>query len=286
MAIAETWLHTHKDGELANDGYKLFRGDRKRTRKSTRGRLSGGVGCYVRLDIAPTMEIMVNYSNGVVELLGLYSKVKNLYIAIIYRQPDDWTGGHRSTDKEFKQALDKLRNSFAKLPEPAPNIILCGDFNIRKAVWPEGNPSPVSTNQEKLLLQSLAELTNDYFLSQYITTPTHVDGGVLDLVFTNNPCMVHSYGSLKPLRTTSDHFVVEIMTPLLCDHSEKEEEKPGFASALDNLNFFSDDIDWEKMSAEIKTLTHLDEFSSLPPSERLNRFLAIFSLKWLISMCQ
>ena len=274
MAVTETWLHTHKEGELAVDGYKLFRADRKRAKKSTRGRLSGGVGCYVRLDIASTMELMVSYSNGVVELLGLYSKVKNLYIAIIYRQPDDWSGGHRSTDKEFKQALDKLRDSFTKLPDPAPNIIICGDFNIRNTVWPDGVPSSVSTNQDKLLLQSLKELTDEFFLSQYVTTPTHVNGGVLDLVFANNPHMIHSYDSLKPLRTTSDHFVVEVSTPLLCEHSD-EEEKPTFTSAFDSLNFFSNDIDWESMSSEIKTLTHTDEFSSLHPNERLDRLLAI-----------
>ena len=51
------------------------------------GRFSGGVGCYVRLDIASTLEVMVNFSNGVVELLTLYSRVNNLYIAIVYRQP-------------------------------------------------------------------------------------------------------------------------------------------------------------------------------------------------------
>jgi hypothetical protein len=82
MALTETWLHNHKDAELHIEGYKLFRGDRKRV-KRTRGRFSGGVGCYVRLDIASTLEVMVNFSNGVVELLTLYSRVNNLYIAII-----------------------------------------------------------------------------------------------------------------------------------------------------------------------------------------------------------
>ena len=82
MALTETWLYNHKDAELHIDGYKLFRGDRKR-QKQKRVRFSGGVGCYVRLDIASTMEIAVNFSNGVVELMALYSKVHNLYIATV-----------------------------------------------------------------------------------------------------------------------------------------------------------------------------------------------------------
>ncbi len=32
MATTETWLQKHKDGELAVDGYKLFRGYRKRVK--------------------------------------------------------------------------------------------------------------------------------------------------------------------------------------------------------------------------------------------------------------
>ena len=72
MALTETWLQSHKDAELKVEGYNFFRCDRKRIKKSSRGRLSGGVGCYVRQDISSTTEVAVKYSNGVVELLGLY----------------------------------------------------------------------------------------------------------------------------------------------------------------------------------------------------------------------
>ena len=100
MALTETWLKEHKDAELHIDGYKLFRADRKRVRKS-RGRYSGGVACYVRMDIASTLEVMVNFSNGVIELLALYSKVHNLHIAVIYRQPDDLVETNKSIEKKF-----------------------------------------------------------------------------------------------------------------------------------------------------------------------------------------
>ena len=111
MAVTETWLSNHKDGELQIDGYKLFRGDRKRVKRTSRGRFSGGVGCYVRIDLACTMEVMINYSNGVVELLCLYSKVHNMYIAVVYRQPDDRAGNHRSTETEFLPVIEKLSKS-------------------------------------------------------------------------------------------------------------------------------------------------------------------------------
>ena len=251
MALTETWLHNHKDGEVQIDGYKLFRGDRKRVRKSARGRFSGGVGCYVRMDIACTMEIMINYSNGVVELLCLYSKVHNLYLAIIYRQPDDRVGNHRSTEKEFLPAIEKLKSSLSSLADPSPNIFFCGDFNLPHATWPDGNSSPGCSTPEKNMLESLLQLQNEHFLNQHVTTGTHVDGGVLDLVFSNNNAIIHSYETLQPLRSTSDHYVVEVSTPLLCISCSEESHKLPYLSAFDNLNFHSNDIQWEDMSAEI-----------------------------------
>ena len=209
MALTETWLKGHKDAELHIDGYKLFRADRKRVRKS-RGRYSGGVACYVRMDIASTLEVMVNFSNGVTELLALYSKVHNLYIAVIYRQPDDLVGNNRSTEKEFQAAMAKLTASLTELPTPAPNVFLCGDFNIPHSSWPDCSPMSGATTQEKEILAQLSELRNEHFLTQHDAIPTHVAGGTLDLLFCNNDAIIHSYDTITPLQSTSDHFVLEV----------------------------------------------------------------------------
>ena len=56
------------------------------------------------------MVTVASYSNGVIELIGLYSKANNLLLIAMYRQPDDITGGNRSTEKEFKHALCELEN--------------------------------------------------------------------------------------------------------------------------------------------------------------------------------
>ena len=276
MAVTETWLHHHKDAEVRVDGYKIFRCDRKRIKRKSRGRLSGGTACYVRNDIACAMEIMVNFSNGVVELLGLYSKVKNIYIAVIYRQPDDVSGGHRSTEKELGAALDALQKSLAELPTPAPNIVFCGDFNIRHASWPNGIPLKGAPSMDNKLLECVTNMTNDNFLTQHITTSTHIEGGVLDLVFTNNKHIVHSYHTLEPLRSTSDHFVVEINTPILSKNNDQEEEKPPFASPFDSLNFFSNDIDWDKVIEDtaVKLQSTLETDANLEPGEKLERMMA------------
>ena len=273
MALTETWLYNHKDAELHIEGYKLFRGDRKRAKRSV-GRFSGGVGCYVRLDIASTLEIMVNFSNGVVELLTLYSRVNNLYIAIIYRQPDDRMGNHRSTEKEFQEAIDKLNSSLSNLPSPCPNIVFCGDFNIPHSCWPSCTPAAGAFTQEKAILESLSVLRNDHFLNQHIEKSTHTAGGVLDLLFCNNDSIVHSYELIEPLRSTSDHFVVEVIAHLF-SFTFDEEEKPDRASPLDNLNFHSNDINWKAMSSELQSRLANENLEELPPNERLDALMKV-----------
>ena len=80
--------------------------------------MSGGVAVYVHEDLASHMEKILEYSNGVVEILGLYSRIDNLFIAVVYRQPDDVAGGNRSTETEFNSAFDKLSKVLSKVVDP------------------------------------------------------------------------------------------------------------------------------------------------------------------------
>ena len=95
--MTETWLKNHTEAELNIPSYKLFRSDRIQKKKSNRGRLSGGVAIYIRSDIASTFEPVLIFSNGVVEVLTIHSKMENLLISVIYRQPDITVGGYPST---------------------------------------------------------------------------------------------------------------------------------------------------------------------------------------------
>ena len=79
MVMTETWLRDHKNAELKVEGYQIFRSDRKR-RKSKFGRCSGGVAIYMKEDIAVHFKPTVIHSNGVVEILCLYSTTLNMQI--------------------------------------------------------------------------------------------------------------------------------------------------------------------------------------------------------------
>ena len=77
-------------------------------------------------DIAADMETATNFSNGGVEILGLYSKTKYLLLLVLYWQPDDVISGHHSTSLEFKQAVNKLRKVLPLTASP---------HSIYSAVW-------------------------------------------------------------------------------------------------------------------------------------------------------
>ena len=278
-ALTETWLSDHKDAEISIDGYVHFRQDRRRQRKSNRGRDSGGVLIYLREDLAGTAEYILNYSNGVVEVVGVYIKEANLVLITVYRQPDDSTGRNRSTSVEFHQALDVIRDALTSLPSPVPEIVFCGDFNLPHASWTNnGLVCSGASSDERKMMADLQALTTDHFLFQNILKPTHRDGNILDLCFTNNPAFMHSYQCHGT--SLSDHLIIEAWTSF--QHTTKEdnaqplnEEPLSTAGIFSSLNFMSEEVDWDNLDRELNSTNWESEFAGLSPTAMLDRFLEI-----------
>ena len=105
----------------------------------------------MRKDIAADMETILGYSNGVIEITGLYSKAKNLLLLVLYRQPDDIKGGHRSTSTEFKEARSK-REEYLSSFSQMPDTLLCGDFNLPNAKWSNSQESQGADGDEKIMI--------------------------------------------------------------------------------------------------------------------------------------
>ena len=141
IGLTETWLYDHQDAELNIDGFTLFRQDRQRKKIHNRSCYSGGVALYINNKDAIDSEINFTFSNGVIAALGIHVKSRNLVVIIVYRQPDDPEGKHRSGSKEFKNLLNELSVEFSNLPSPTPDVLLCGDFNLPHAVWSNGTCS-------------------------------------------------------------------------------------------------------------------------------------------------
>ena len=266
MAITETWLKGHKKAELKIDGYEIYRADRK-GRKHTTGRFSGGSALYLRQDLAATSDQILEFSNGVVEVLATYSRKENLLIAVVYRQPDDPAGGHPSGPDEFNEALVRLKDTIESL-EGTPDILLCGDFNLPKANW----TSPAESSCP--LTEKMISFQNNFFLNQVVNKPTHRSGNTLDLVLTNNTHLISDINSQPS--ALSDHYVVEAQTHYKSHFSRTQRKHRKVYNKFDTLNFFSEDTDWNMLRMELSEVNWDQEFDSLnDPSLELDKFTAI-----------
>ena len=275
IALSETWLHDHSDAEIHIDGYTPFRGDRKVSKKSTRGRDSGGVALYVRDDIAINAEIILVFSNGVVEALAVHLHHLDTVVVVVYRTPESATSDRKSGHIQFSQCIGELKKCVRDLQTPTPNIILCGDLNLPNVNWMEGEciVGASRVREEQKMVSSLYDFATDNFLVQRVEESTHQDGNTLDLIFTNNPDIVHSYYSIPSAQ--SDHFMLEVHSTFNLSKADtstplvEEEEEFSFR----HLNFFHETTDWENLNEKFAQFDWDTEFEGQDANEMFNRFI-------------
>ena len=276
IVLTETWLYEQSDAEIDIDGYTLFRADRKVKKKSKHGRDSGGVAIYVRDDIAVDAERNLEFSNGVVEALAVHIPQIDTVAVGFYRTPENpATPDVKSGHSQLSQCITQLKEYFCNLPAPTPNIVICGDANLPSADWMEGI-CRTGTNryrEEQKMVSSLYEFASENFMVQQIEEPTHRDGNILDLIFTNNADIVHSYDIVPS--SQSDHLMINVKANYsVTSHDvptqeDEIEEEVSFRS----LNFFHESTDWNGLNDSIAQHDWASEFESSDANEMLNHFV-------------
>ena len=273
VALTETWLKAHIDEELNIDGYQLFRGDRIRN-TSNRGRYSGGVAIYLRNDLAASAEVTCRHSNSVVEILTIYSKKENLLISVLYRQPDDQVHGHKSQAPELYEALLEFMDNIPTNDGALPDILFGGDFNLPHVNWKNGGFYPGSTKAEQQMAIDLHNVMDELCLFQIIDKPTHKDGNILDLVFTNNKKLIHSFQCIPTANSISHHSIIETATSYDgCSSTTSSKRVP--QNEFEKYNYFSESIDWLSINEVLLKHKWDEEFEKCNHEEKWKRFLDI-----------
>ena len=206
VGLSETWLHKgHTEAELQIEDFTLFRCDSSRQKKN-RGRHTGGVCFYVRKTLVHHLK---NFTLSLRKLFSSFVFTQKFKILFYW-----WFTVNQTIEaNDFITPHNGLKLAISSL-ETTPNIIFGGDFNLPKAVWPSGLPKPGCSLDERIVLNSLNQFCNDYLISQYVNTPTHKDGNILDLVFTNNENIIHNCAIIPVLQSTSHHKIVMVSTCL------------------------------------------------------------------------
>ena len=152
----------------------------------------------------------------------------------------------------------------------------------------EGHAGVGAGRDEQIMIDDSLGLANEYFLTQLIQQPTHRQGNTLDLIFSDNPMIIHSCNNVDTLLW--DHVIIiqchTTYSPTAFDEKKSMKRRlilgPGVQ--FDKLNFFSEDTDWSGLEHELKQQDWVSEFRSLDPQQMLDKFLEIcraVSLKYV-----
>ena len=124
------------------------------------------------------------------------------------------------------------------------------------------------------MLATLNTLCSELHLTQVIKEPTHYQGNILDLVFTNNTNLIHNTIVTPTLRSISHHSMVTIQTQYKAPiQSDNPKESPRL-TPLDYLNFHRNKISWESMNQELGKQDWVNLLTDKSPSEMLDTIYA------------
>ena len=187
--------------------------------------------------------VEIHVINHDLELLGVSFRLKgqDFKTFCFYRPP--------SSGVQVMQSLcDVLSTYFGS----SSDFILAGDFNLPFIDWKLGT---TATHDE--VGQCFLKFCNDFGLTQFIYSPTHQDGNILDLVLGSNKFIVHNTTILSPF-STSDHFMIKAELSIGIK-SLKKDKKIRLYNKGDYVGFnaFLLNIDWRDLFSTVSTV---DEF--------------------------
>ena len=125
------------------------------------------------------------------------------------------------------------------------------------------------------MIDDLKSFTDNYLLTQQVTGSTHKDGNTLDLIFTNNKRLFHSFNTNETLQSVSHHKIIEVATLYKSNVLKFQNSDRKFDTPFDKLNYFSEDVDWDNLNSALMEYNWSFDFKSLHPTDMLNKLYDI-----------
>ncbi|XP_069184308.1 uncharacterized protein [Procambarus clarkii] len=178
-----------------------------------------------------------------VEVLIIKIEILNVVIVLVYKSPE-------ANPQQFKDQLMKIEHCLENLTNPAPNIILLGDFNLRHLKWEHlantviSERIPGSSLNEQAHANDLLRMCDRFALNQQIE-PTRKEN-TLDLIFTNNDELIRNI--MITNTCYSDHNLIEVMTTM-GNRPSKPVQIPG-GGDFGKFNFNNKQINWEQINKD------------------------------------
>eukprot|EP00116_Pleurobrachia_bachei_P003027 sb/3463289/ len=181
ICLTETWLNLSEsaiESEVQELGYKLI--------SRSRGSRGGGVAILMRKSFHHVQVTHSFSSFECVETLITHPQIKPLRLLGVYRPPSSPTA----------LFLDEFETLLHELSGRSGEIVFTGDFNIH------------IHDSSSTFTKSFLQLLDDHLFHQFVNEPTHIAGGILDLV------VAKSLPSSSPISNVEANMI-----PAVPDHA-------------------------------------------------------------------
>ena len=172
--------------------------------------------------------------------------------------------------------LSKLKDCILSVGNPLPNIIMGGDYNLPRVSWENGlsKTLPLCPKSIRDMKNELSTFCDEFYLKQGLSKPTHKDGNVLDLIFTNNFDLISDVNVIETLLSISHHAIVEVSTVYKAKGVQDACIRPA-PTGFQSLNFFSESVDREGIKNHIKQCDWSTMFQNKNVTEMLDCFYEV-----------
>ncbi|MEL7520149.1 MAG: reverse transcriptase family protein, partial [Cyanobacteria bacterium J06553_1] len=180
----------------------------------------------------------------------VYSKFYNTYVFALYRNPNH-------DDSIYDCILERI--AMAQSQDSKASFVICGDCNAKHREWLNSNV----TDQHG---RSAREFSVSSACEQLINEPTHKDGNILDLVFTDIPGIVEA--KVSEFVGSSDHCSLSINVSV-------NQRIP--RSTIEKRIWLKSRANWEAIDQDYAALNISDAIKDQSPVSKLNEMMRSIS---------
>ena len=105
---------------------------------------------------------------------------------------------------------------------------------------------------EKKMLTLLKKFSDEYLIVQEVDSPTHKDGNILDLCFTNNRDIIYCIEYFP--NCVSHHHTIQFNTHLQIENNNTEGYKRIPSNVFEYFNVHYKNFDWNSMKLELQNI--------------------------------
>ena len=239
VLITETWLNESITDSLIlpSNCYNIFRKDRQ-----------DGYGGVLILSNNILKITNVEFYLPEIEIISIdvYTYQRSYRFTCCYRSPN-------SSEEYLNRLIECLKMNI----DTDKNIFIFGDFNLGNINW----ENKLVLNNSDPKAETFLNFTITEGLNQKIYQPTHIYGGVLDLLLTNSSNLVNDINITAPF-SNSDHFVIKsnIFIRDTAKKSKFKRMKLFRKGDYDGFNNFLLNVDWQNL---FLSMTSVNEYYEL-----------------------